>query len=96
MVAVRPPVDRHGAGGAQVVNTEIAGAVTWRLFDAGSATAVRAAAGLDRHWRNARTVSSHNPAAYKASLLGDYTVNGAAPRSFLNSLAAERARAERT
>ncbi|WP_280419785.1 acyl-CoA dehydrogenase family protein [Nocardia carnea] len=84
------------AAATQVVNTEIAGAVTWRLFDAGSATAVRAAAGLDRHWRNARTVSSHNPAAYKASLLGDYTVNGAAPRSFLNSLAAERARAERT
>lgn len=80
----------------QVVNTELAGAVTWRLFDAGSATAVRSAAGLDRHWRNARTVSSHNPAAYKASLIGDHTVNGAAPRSFLNSLAAERAGAERT
>ena len=71
----------------QVVNTELAGAAIWHLFDAGSAGAVKSGLALDRHWRNARTVSSHNPAVYKAALIGDHTVNGAAPRSFLNSAA---------
>jgi len=71
----------------QIANTELAGAATWRLFDAGSASAVKSGPALDRHWRNARTVSSHNPAIYKATLIGDHAVNGAAPRSYLNSAA---------
>ncbi|SIR88416.1 acyl-CoA dehydrogenase family protein [Williamsia sterculiae] len=70
---------------AQVINTDIVGTAAWRLFDAGSASAVKSGRGLDRHLRNARTVSSHNPAAYKASLIGDHAVNGTPPRSFLNS-----------
>ncbi|MFC9996879.1 acyl-CoA dehydrogenase family protein [Nocardia sp. NPDC127526] len=69
----------------QVANTELVGAATWQLFNAGSASAVQAGLGLDRHWRNARTVSSHNPAAYKAALIGDHSVNGTAPRAYLNS-----------
>ena len=76
----------------QVVNTELAGAATWQLFDAGSASAVKSGLGLDRHWRNARTGSSHNPAVYKAALIGDHTVNGTAPRSFLNSAAEDAGR----
>ncbi|RDI67584.1 acyl-CoA dehydrogenase family protein [Nocardia pseudobrasiliensis] len=75
----------------QVANTELVGAAAWQFFDAGSATAVKSGLGLDRHWRNARTVSSHNPAAYKASLIGDHAVNARAPRSFLNSAAQARA-----
>lgn len=31
-----------------------------RLFDALAASATSASAALDRHWRNARTISSHN------------------------------------
>ncbi|WP_345499925.1 acyl-CoA dehydrogenase family protein [Nocardia callitridis] len=77
----------------QVANTELVGAAAWRLFDAGSATAVRSNLALDRHWRNARTISSHNPAVYKAALVGAHAVNGTAPRSFLNSFR-ERAEAE--
>ncbi|MQY27840.1 acyl-CoA dehydrogenase family protein [Nocardia aurantia] len=73
---------------AQVTNTELAGAALWQLFDAGSAGAVKAGPALDRHWRNARTVSSHNPRIYKATLIGDHAVNGTAPRSYLNSAAA--------
>ncbi|WP_405164326.1 acyl-CoA dehydrogenase family protein [Nocardia sp. NBC_01499] len=76
----------------QVVNTDLVGAATWRLFDAGSASALKSELGLDRHWRNARTVSSHNPAIYKAALIGDHAVNGNAPRSFLNSVAEARAK----
>lgn len=40
---------------------------------------MREAAGLDRRWRNARTVGSHNPWVYKARLVGDHSVNGTAP-----------------
>ena len=34
---------------------------------------------LDRHWRNARTVASHNPVAFKARIVGDAVVNDAEP-----------------
>ncbi|MFI9508905.1 acyl-CoA dehydrogenase family protein [Nocardia sp. NPDC052566] len=77
----------------QVANTEILGAATWQLFNAGSASALKSELGLDRHWRNGRTVSSHNPAIYKAALIGEHAVHGNPPRSFLNSVAEARARA---
>ncbi len=35
--------------------------------------------GLDRHWRNVRTVASHNPLDYKAYAVGNYLVNGTTP-----------------
>ena len=31
---------------------------------------------LDRHWRNARTLASHNPTAYKARSIGQLEING--------------------
>ncbi|WP_207792622.1 hypothetical protein [Nocardioides acrostichi] len=34
---------------------------------------------LDRHWRNARTVASHNPRILKARVVGADLVNGTAP-----------------
>lgn len=49
-----------------------------RVFDAGGASSVRTAAHLDRHWRNLRTLFSHNPTVYKARVLGDIAVNGKA------------------
>lgn len=48
-----------------------------RLFDVGGASSVRSSAHLDRHWRNLRTLFSHNPTVYKARVLGDIAVNGA-------------------
>jgi alkylation response protein AidB-like acyl-CoA dehydrogenase len=50
-----------------------------RLFDAGGASATQAIYNLDRHWRNARTASTHNPAFLKASIVGDFLVNGTPP-----------------
>ena len=47
-----------------------------RLFDTGGASATSRKLNLDRHWRNARTVASHNPLAYKAHAAGNYVVNG--------------------
>jgi len=46
------------------------------LFAVGGASATRASAHLDRHWRNLRTLFSHNPTVYKARAIGDHLVNG--------------------
>ncbi|WP_285042923.1 acyl-CoA dehydrogenase family protein [Plantibacter sp. LMC-P-059a] len=46
------------------------------LFDVGGASAVETHLALDRHWRNARTIASHNPARFKARAIGDHLVNG--------------------
>ncbi|WP_395243898.1 acyl-CoA dehydrogenase family protein [Agromyces sp. MMS24-K17] len=50
-----------------------------RLFDALGASATSTSLALDRHWRNARTVASHNPVAFKARIVGDALVNDAEP-----------------
>ncbi len=53
------------------------------LFEVGGASAVRVGESLDRHWRNARTISSHNPAIYRERILGDYYLNGTPPTAQL-------------
>ncbi|MGY4708847.1 hypothetical protein ACXDF8_04660 [Mycolicibacterium sp. CBM1] len=50
-----------------------------RLFDTGGASATARALNLDRHWRNVRTVATHNPLAYKAHAAGNYAVKGVWP-----------------
>jgi alkylation response protein AidB-like acyl-CoA dehydrogenase len=50
-----------------------------RLFDTGGASATARKLNLDRHWRNARTVATHSPLAYKAYAAGNYAVNGVWP-----------------
>ncbi|AZD30086.1 acyl-CoA dehydrogenase family protein [Pseudomonas chlororaphis] len=64
---------------AQVVVTELIQRATSELFNALGASDIRQGKALDRHWRNARTVSSHNPVIYKARIVGDWTINGSAP-----------------
>jgi alkylation response protein AidB-like acyl-CoA dehydrogenase len=49
------------------------------LFDALGASATLRETGLDRYWRNARTIASHNPRVYKDRIVGDFTVNGRIP-----------------
>lgn len=51
------------------------------LFEVGGASAVMVSAGLDRHWRNIRTVSSHNPIIYRSRGVGDYVLNGMGAQS---------------
>ncbi|MFC0582170.1 acyl-CoA dehydrogenase family protein [Micrococcoides hystricis] len=60
---------------AQLVVNELSLANGTALFDALGASAVRKVTGLDRYWRNARTIASHNPQVYKARILGDFAVN---------------------
>lgn len=64
---------------AQIVLTDLVPRAASRLFDTLGASAVRSGTALDRHWRNARTVSSHNPWIFKARQLGDHAVNGKTP-----------------
>ncbi|KNH43171.1 acyl-CoA dehydrogenase family protein [Pseudomonas lini] len=64
---------------AQVVVSELIQRATTALFNALGASDVREGKSLDRHWRNARTVSSHNPVIYKARIVGDWAINGTEP-----------------
>ncbi|MCD5351330.1 acyl-CoA dehydrogenase family protein [Kineosporia mesophila] len=47
------------------------------LFEVGGASATRTGANLDRHWRNIRTLASHNSTRLKAQVIGDHVINGA-------------------
>lgn len=49
------------------------------LFEVGGASAVSRTAALDRHWRNVRTIASHNPAIQRKRAIGDYLLNERAP-----------------
>jgi alkylation response protein AidB-like acyl-CoA dehydrogenase len=49
------------------------------LFEVGGASATSEARRLDRHWRNARTAASHNPAIQRERAIGDYYLNGTRP-----------------
>lgn len=63
----------------QVVVSELALKATTLLFDALGASAASSSKALDRHWRNARVVASHNPLIYKARIIGDWHINGTEP-----------------
>lgn len=71
------------AAQAKLVVDELATRAATLLFDVGGASATSIALGLDRHWRNARTIASHNPRPFKARGIGDHLVNGTSlPRFF--------------
>ncbi|HVJ41325.1 MAG TPA: acyl-CoA dehydrogenase [Dongiaceae bacterium] len=67
------------AAQAQTVITNLILDATTILFDALGASSTIRTKGLDRFWRNARTLSSHNPRIYKDRIVGDYAVNGTPP-----------------
>ncbi len=46
------------------------------LFEVGGASAVSKSIALDRHWRNARTLFAHNPAAQRERAIGEWELNG--------------------
>lgn len=56
----------------------VLGLVT-ELFEVGGASAVTERHRLDRHWRNARTIASHNPLIHRHRIVGDHLLNGASP-----------------
>ena len=66
---------------AQLTVTDGILSATTLIYDALGSSAVIAPTLLDRHWRNARTLSSHNPRVYKARIIGDWYLNQASPLS---------------
>lgn len=70
---------------AQVTVPEETVRVASELFLTGGASNTAVKKGLDRHWRNAQTVSTHNPIVFRARTIGDYYVNGTLPEG-LNAI----------
>ncbi|MDQ0754377.1 acyl-CoA dehydrogenase family protein [Arthrobacter sp. B3I4] len=64
---------------AQLLVPELVLSAAQQLFDVTGASSTSKSKALDRHWRNARTVATHNPAVFKARMVGDYEVNGTTP-----------------
>jgi alkylation response protein AidB-like acyl-CoA dehydrogenase len=66
------------AAQAQLGVIDVVLPATSLLFEVGGASIVSERLRLDRHWRNARTISVHNPAIHKARAIGDHVLNGTA------------------
>jgi alkylation response protein AidB-like acyl-CoA dehydrogenase len=64
---------------AQTVVIQLVLDAVTALFDALGASAAQRSLGLDRYWRNARTLANHNPRIYKDRIVGDFAVNGTEP-----------------
>ncbi|MBA2938844.1 acyl-CoA dehydrogenase family protein [Paenibacillus sp. CGMCC 1.16610] len=64
---------------AQTIVARLVLEATAAIFDALGASATDRSKALDRYWRNARTIASHNPLIYKERIIGDYVVNGMRP-----------------
>lgn len=67
------------AAQAKLVVDDLVLRATTQLFEVGGASSAKRTENLDRHWRNARTLASHNPGIFKARALGDYHLNGTLP-----------------
>ena len=64
---------------AKVLTTEIALHASEKLFELAGTQASLAAHGLDRHWRNARVHTLHDPVRWKYFAVGNYYLNDIAP-----------------
>lgn len=64
---------------AKILSTEIAIAATNKLFELAGTRSTLAEHGFDRHWRNARTHTLHDPVRWKYAILGNYYLNGVNP-----------------
>jgi SfnB family sulfur acquisition oxidoreductase len=64
---------------AKVLGTEISITATNKLFELGGVRSTLAEHNLDRHWRNARTHTLHDPVRWKYAIIGNYRLNGVTP-----------------
>ena len=55
---------------------DVAPEAATRLLELGGASASSRQRNLDRHWRNIRTITLHNPVAYKARVIGENLLHG--------------------
>jgi alkylation response protein AidB-like acyl-CoA dehydrogenase len=64
---------------AKTFSTDVALEIATALFDLGGTRATLTDHGLDRHWRNARTHTLHNPDRWLRHHLGNWILNGVEP-----------------
>ncbi|WP_255497219.1 SfnB family sulfur acquisition oxidoreductase [Aquitalea sp. LB_tupeE] len=64
---------------AKVLTTEIALQASEKLFELAGSASTRARHQLDRHWRNARVHTLHDPVRWKYHAIGNYSLNGVFP-----------------
>jgi len=80
------PIDADAAARASIavaeakaLTTEIALQASEKLLELAGSRATLAEFGLDRHWRNARTHTLHDPVRWKYHAVGNYYLNDALP-----------------
>jgi len=64
---------------AKVLTTDVALAASNKLFELSGTRSTLAAENLDRHWRNARTHTLHDPVRWKVAIIGNHALNGIVP-----------------
>jgi SfnB family sulfur acquisition oxidoreductase len=64
---------------AKVLTTQIAIEATNKLFELAGTRSTLARHGLDRHWRNARVHTLHDPVRWKYHIVGNYYLNDVDP-----------------
>ena len=64
---------------AKVLTTETALAASNTLFELSGTRSTLAEHNLDRHWRNARTHTLHDPMRWKVAIIGNHALNGVNP-----------------
>lgn len=67
---------------AQVAVIPLVLSVVTDVFDVGGASSTARSRGLDRHWRNARTIASHNPVKARERAVGHLELHGTLPDPF--------------
>ncbi len=64
---------------AKITATDVSLRVSEALYNVGGASATLREHNFDRHWRNARTHTTHDPVSYKYKVIGDYRLSGTLP-----------------
>jgi SfnB family sulfur acquisition oxidoreductase len=64
---------------AKIASTEVAISTTNKLFELVGPESLREKYGLDRHWRNARVHTLHDPVRWKYYAVGNFYLNGVDP-----------------
>jgi alkylation response protein AidB-like acyl-CoA dehydrogenase len=66
-------------GEAKIATTEISLLAASKLFELGGSKSTLAKYNFDRHWRNARVHTLHDPVRWKYHAIGNYYLNGIKP-----------------
>lgn len=64
---------------AKILSTEISIEASNKLFELGGTRSALAEHDFDRHWRNARIHTLHDPVRWKYAIVGNYALNGINP-----------------